>query len=178
MHTKAFFINTFSISENLLCYGSNLSPFGIGCISSYEAGVRRLYPKEGNPILDCVERGAHTVVCEIFHLGWVGTIRHPVDGCDDSLYERSKHNPRQPSPYSISMVLWVGGGLSLSTQIYCRVTNNNREITKDKRINGKSLRETETNGKSPTTPPREIPIWKQKILSTKILKKIFISLLL
>ena len=73
------------------------------------------------------------------------------------------------------MVLWVGGGLSLSTQIYYRVTNNKREITKDKRINGKYLRETETNGKSPTTPPREIPIWKQKHLSTKILKKKFIS---
>ena len=63
------------------------------------------------------------------------------------------------------------GGLSPRTQVYCRVTNNKREITKDKRINGKSLRETETNGKSPTTPPREIPIWKQKFLSLKSLRK-------
>lgn len=147
------------------------SPFGIGCTSSNEAGVRRL-PSEGNPILGCVESGrTHSSLWTICHLGCNGTIRHPVDGCDGSLYEWSKHNPRPPSTYSIFIVLWVGEVCLQETQVYFRVTNNKREITKDKRINGKSLRETETNGKSPTTPPREIPIWKQKYFLLKSLRK-------
>lgn len=155
------------------------SPFGIGCTSSNEAGVRRL-PSEGNPILGCVESGrTHSSLWTICHLGCNGTIRHPVDGCDDSLYEQSIHNPRPPSTCSTSLARAMGrGGLSPRAQIYSRVTNNKWEITKDKRINGKSLREEKTNGKSPTTPPWEIPIWKQKFLSTKILKKQFISFLL
>ena len=116
------------------------SPFGIGCTSSNEAGVRRL-PSEGNPILDCVESGrTHSSLWTICHLGCNGTIRHPVDGCDDSLYEQSIHNPRPPSTCSTSLSRAMGrGGLSPRAQIYSRVTNNKREITKDKRINGKSL---------------------------------------
>lgn len=81
-----------------------------------------------------------------------GTIRHPVDGCDDSLYERSIHNPRPPSTYSIFFSAMGRGGLSPRAQIYSRVTNNNKGIIKDKRINGKSLREEKTNGEIPYHP--------------------------
>lgn len=150
------------------------SPFGIGCTSSNEAGVRRL-PSEGNPILGCVESGrTHSSLWTICHLGCNGTIRHPVDGCDDSLYEQSIHNPRPPSTCSTSLARAMGrGGLSPRAQIYSRVTNNKWEITKDKRINGKFLRETKTNGKSlretkingksPTTPPEGNPHMETKI---------------
>ena len=121
--------------------------------------------------MDCVERGAHTVVCEISTWDKSGLSDILSTGAMTHYTSNRNITLDEPSPYSIFMVLWVRGRFVSKHSNLLPSNHNKRGITKDKRINGKSLRETETNGKSPTTPPREIPIWKQKLLLLKSLRK-------